>query len=251
MSQTSRMWCLDTLSSIVGTVIGIILTFGVTFWIEYRNKIEDNKRATLIVLENVTMIYSQCKEFYKNVEYSAPILEGLMQLTSEDVKRMPEDSVNYYLAGFNIPGLYVYQDFARNLINTNFDILRNTDNYTFLFEVHSFYNLYDNYKILCETSGPHKLLEDINKELFETSLQMNTLDYSWRFVLLQVVESLKCHTYIRTYLDDFVHNVKEYMEYMKITIEKIVKLSKFSYEDYAKYLKESPKGDEIPESIEE
>lgn len=231
MSQTSRMWCLDTLSSIVGTVIGIILTFGVTFWVEYKHKQEDDKKAVYIVLENISLIYGECSKSYDQIITSVPILEGILTLTPEKVLKMPEDSVLYYMGGFP-SDLFVYQDFARNLLNSNFDILRNSDNYKFLFQVHHFFTLYDQLRNEYETSGPGKLIKDVNDVLTETAIQQNILETTPRWDLYQIVSSVRLKYYIRGYIDIFIPAVEYYMYQIKDGIRIIVENSGYNADDF-------------------
>lgn len=232
---TPGQWCLNTLSNIVGTVVGIVLTFGVTFLIEYKNKQEDNKKATLIVLENIALINKECKLSNERIHESVPILEEILELTPQRVANMPEDSVVYYLSGFP-QDLYIYQDFARNILNSNFDILRSTDNYKFLFQVHHFYSLYDRLQEIYKKSGPNKLLEDVNDVLNETAIKTNTLDNSLRWNLLQVVSSDRIKFYIRSYLDTFIPELDTYMPIINEALKHVVDNCGYEADDFDDFI---------------
>ena len=226
MSQTSRMWCLDTLSSIVGTVIGIILTFGVTFWIEYQDKKKDNLKISLMVLENILEINYFCGLSYQEIIETAPILEEMITLTPEKVATMPQDSIEYYYHSFP-SSLFRIDNFARNLLNSNFDIVRNTDNYDFLFQVNQFYYIYDGLKDFYEKRGPSKLLLDMNEVLMEKGIQSGTMDNTPRWNLMETVKSDRIKYYIRIYLDLFVPKLEEYIQGLKDKSTEIYQLADY------------------------
>ena len=235
MSQTSKMWCLDTLSSIVGTVIGIVLTFGVTFWIEYKNKQNDNKKATMVVLENVGMINQECIKTLMEVLESEPILEKILTLSEKEVNKMPEDSISYYMTYAFPNSLFIYEDLGRNLLNSNFDILRSTENYKFLTYVSFFYSMYDDIEKLYEKDGPKKLLDQINEILLEIAIQEGSSDNSNRWNLTEIVKSDKIKIYIRAYLDLFVPMIKYKTKTLSVAADNVGKTSGYSEEEFNEF----------------
>ena len=46
-------WWRDTITSLVGTVVGIVLTFGTTFYIEKQNKADMARKTVIITLHNL------------------------------------------------------------------------------------------------------------------------------------------------------------------------------------------------------
>lgn len=62
--KLSDFWT-QTLSCTLGTVIGIVLTFGTSAWIEYREKQEMERTAALMVIRNLDSFIDELDETVK------------------------------------------------------------------------------------------------------------------------------------------------------------------------------------------
>ncbi|MCH5223315.1 MAG: hypothetical protein J1E82_04675 [Muribaculaceae bacterium] len=193
-------------------------------------------KINLMVIENIDEMNKACAESYKKIMESAPVLEEMIKLTPDKVATMPQDSVDYYFNSLPHP-LFEVNNFARNLINSNFDIIRNSENYYFLLMVNHYYSFYDAMTEFYENYGPIKLNNDINEVLLEKGIQSGTMDNSSRWNLMEMAKSDRIKYYIRTYLDLFVPNLKNYMVYMSDISQKIFKLT--DYEELKKIYENS------------
>lgn len=229
------MWWATTLSSIIGTVVGIVITFGVGYWAELRDREKDRKLATMMIAGNVIEhINSLCHTFDLAVE-NAPYVERMIKMTVKEAEALPEDSLAYYLNAFRQGGTN-YNDFARNLLNTNLDILRSTDNYRYLFFVESCYNYFDNLEDFINASGPKSLAAKINEIINENNIKKGVFEQSMRSDLIFVADSPEIKGYILEYLNLFISRAEMYSKILKEdTYPKLLEYGGFSIEELKEY----------------
>ena len=91
----------QTLSCTLGTVIGIILTFGTSAWIEYREKQETERTAAMMVIHNLDSFCEDLEESVKELQTIDSI--SMRVLTAKDrLETVSEDTLQCSSAVFSL-----------------------------------------------------------------------------------------------------------------------------------------------------
>lgn len=230
MDETKRIerkrWWSNTTSNLVGTVIGIIITFGVGFWVEQHKRAKDRDLTTLMIagnaIEDANYLILICDVAVDN----APYVERLASLTEEEARSLPEDSIKILMKAFSQPGTN-FNDFGRNLLNTNLDILRSTDNYKFLFFIEECFNYFDNIKDFINKSGPKSVAYKINEILSQKAIEQHVEETDDRWDIVECAKSYEIKNYLSEYLNIFIPSARSFSQILKDdTLPKIYDIGK-------------------------
>lgn len=231
-----KKWWLTTTSNIVGTVIGIIITFGTGILVERKNREKDRTIATMMIAENIFDVTHDFEEFYKNVIEHEPLLWRIVQATPEEIAAMPDDSLAILATGFEYHSIQ-RNEFARHLLNSNFDILRSVDDYWYIVAADQIYSMIDRMEEEMEASGPKAMMDKINAILREKAIEDGVLDNSLRWNLMTVCSSPEIRYYISEFLSDFMQKAHNNLEITRIIVESVYKSGRFTHDEYKKFFK--------------
>lgn len=237
MQFKSKNWWNTTSSNIVGTVVGIIITFGVGVWVDYNNRKKDREISSVIIVENLIERADMLHNFFKRAAEYEPRMKKIIEMTPQDVKEMPEDSVTLYLWGFALHAMTT-NDFGRNIFNSDLDILRSADNYKFILFVDDAYGYLDGIQDYYATSGPLSLSPPLQDLFFKEIEKQHIVNTTSRWELLQIVESPLMKFQIKQYLENFCPYIPRMMEKLEEFKRRVHEISGISEKELKEFSEE-------------
>lgn len=125
MSDMKTKWKLSdfweqTLSCTLGTVIGIILTFGTSAWIEYREKQETERTAAMMVIHNLDSFCEDLEESVKELQTIDSI--SMRVLTAKDrLETVSEDTLQLFVSSFLTHTFNTNDQTAETIFSSNIE----------------------------------------------------------------------------------------------------------------------------------
>lgn len=203
----SKTWWGGTLSNIVGTIIGIILTFGVGYWVEYRNREKDKYLAKMVILSNMHDRITILQDAYHNITKKIETLEALLKVTPGEIKSLSQDSIGTLVGAIYdaYPSL-TYNNYAKNLLNTNFDLVRSNDNFQFFRTVEIYSDLLDFAETTYKIHGPSSFVKKYNDEIEKLAIKQKIKEFTPKWQLEQIVTTDSLKILIMIYVTEFKRN---------------------------------------------
>ena len=121
----------QTLSCTLGTVIGIILTFGTSAWIEYRDKQETERTAALMVIHNLESFVQDLalmvKELQTIDEVNAKVLAA-----KDHLDTVSEDTLSMFVTGILSHNFNTIDETAETIFSSNIETWKSIGNSEFI-----------------------------------------------------------------------------------------------------------------------
>ena len=121
----------QTLSCTLGTVIGIILTFGTSAWIEYREKQETERTAALMVIHNLESFVQDLalmvKELQTIDEVNAKVLAA-----KDHLDTVSEDTLSMFVTGILSHNFNTIDETAETIFSSNIETWKSIGNSEFI-----------------------------------------------------------------------------------------------------------------------
>ena len=86
------------MTSLVGTVVGIVLTFGTTFYVEKKNKAEMAHQTVVITLHNLDAKIKNLKESTAWMNHIDTLFQAVLEHTPTDLDKMNPDTLSENVA---------------------------------------------------------------------------------------------------------------------------------------------------------
>ena len=102
------------MTSLVGTVVGIVLTFGTTFYVEKKNKAEMAHQTVVITLHNLDARIDNLKESTAKMSHIDTLFQAVLKHTPTDLDKMNPDTL---LAAYDA---FTYLDISENVAESIF-----------------------------------------------------------------------------------------------------------------------------------
>ena len=97
-------WWGETMTSLVGTVVGIVLTFGTTFYMEKKDKADMARKTVIITLHNLDSRITNLEQGMAWMNHVDTLFRVVSRHGAGDLQGVPADTL---LAAFDI---FTYQD---------------------------------------------------------------------------------------------------------------------------------------------
>ena len=121
----------QTLSCTLGTIIGIILTFGTSAWIENREKKATERTAALMVIHNLDVFCDNLEETTKDLQAVDSI--NMMVLAAKDrLDTVPEDTLELFVGNFFSFQFSPNDQTAETIFSSNIETWKSIDNSEFI-----------------------------------------------------------------------------------------------------------------------
>lgn len=139
--KLSADWWLATMSSVVGTVIGIVLTLGTNLYFEKQHKKEIERTAVLMVVSNID---DYCRKFdgdIKTLKNVDSVSIRIMNCKPADLKKIDNKSKEIFLKSLFYQNFNIFDRSAEKIFSSSIDIWENIDNSAFIMNVGKCYSL--------------------------------------------------------------------------------------------------------------
>lgn len=126
----SDFW-IQTLSCTLGTIIGIVLTFGTSAWIDKREKQATERTAALMVIHNLDKF---CNDLEETTRYLQTVDSVNMKvLAAKDrLETVPEDTLELFASSFFTFQFGTNDQIAETIFSSNIETWKSIDNSEFI-----------------------------------------------------------------------------------------------------------------------
>jgi hypothetical protein len=128
--RLSDFWT-QTLSCTLGTVIGIVLTFGTSAWIEYREKQETERTAALMVIHNLNNFIEGLDETVSYLQATDSINMRVMD-AKDRLNTVSEDTLQMFVSGILNQHFSTHDETAETIFSSNIETWKSIDNREFI-----------------------------------------------------------------------------------------------------------------------
>ena len=138
--KVPNTWGKSFLTSVMGTTISILLTFGTSALVERKVKADVQRQTAMMVIHDIDMCADQMEEMAKDEEKNNNAVQYILAHLDE-IESLPEDTLRLAMDLLtNYDGLYTIFDNAKeNIFKSSQDIWSNLDNMAFIDNMEQFY----------------------------------------------------------------------------------------------------------------
>ena len=128
--KLSDFWT-QTLSCTLGTVIGIVLTFGTSAWIDYREQRATERTAALMVIHNLERFCDELEGTVKTLQAVDSV--NMKVLDAKDrLVTVPEDTLEMFVTGIFSFHYATNDETAETIFSSNIEIWKSIGNSEFI-----------------------------------------------------------------------------------------------------------------------
>lgn len=122
---------MQSASGTIGTIVGIILTFGTTIFLERREQKQMERKEALWVIYDIDEF---CKGVGKDLELYKKInsVNMLVWANRKNLDQLPADTLNFFLDNLYTTYFLSRDNTVENIFTTNIDTWKNIDNQNFV-----------------------------------------------------------------------------------------------------------------------
>ena len=121
----------QTLSCTLGTVIGIILTFGTSAWIEYREKQETERTAALMVIHNLDSFVQDLALMVKELQTIDEVNTKVLA-AKDHLDTVSEDTLSLFVTGILSHNFNTIDETAETIFSSNIETWKSIGNSEFI-----------------------------------------------------------------------------------------------------------------------
>lgn len=121
----------QTLSCTLGTVIGIILTFGTSAWIEYREKQETERTAALMVIHNLESFVQDLALMVKELQTIDEVNTKVLA-AKDHLDTVSEDTLSMFVTGILSHNFNTIDETAETIFSSNIETWKSIGNSEFI-----------------------------------------------------------------------------------------------------------------------
>lgn len=119
------------MSCTLGTVIGIVLTFGTSAWIEYREKQETERTAALMVIHNLDSFIEDLDEMVRELQATDSINTKVVA-AKDHLDTVSEDTLQLFISGILTHNFNTTDETAETIFSSNIETWKSIDNREFI-----------------------------------------------------------------------------------------------------------------------
>ncbi len=148
-------WWRDTITSLVGTVVGIVLTFGTTFYIEKQNKADMARKTVIITLHNLDVKIKSLKSNEAWMSHVDTLFRAVVKHLPADLDNVDTDTLRAAYDVFPYLDIHLNENIAESIFSTSIEVWEYMDDERAIGRISNCYS-FSNY---CE-----KIQEELQKE---------------------------------------------------------------------------------------
>ena len=133
-------WGKSILTSVLGTTISILLTFGTSALVESREKANTQRQTAMMVIHDIDVCVNQMEEMAKDEEERNNAVQYVLA-HQDQIATLPEDTIllaMLMLANYN-DNHTIFDNAKENIFKSSQDIWSNLDNMAFIDNMEKFY----------------------------------------------------------------------------------------------------------------
>lgn len=154
-------WWMNALASTFGTILGIVLTVGITYWQQMENQKEMTRKIAKITLHNIDVRLNSITNSCEQLMMKDSVYAKLQSYMPDKLDELPEDSLNQCM------NLLLYENFMAQ-------DTKSEEIFSSSFEVWQFL---DDEKVIGRISNCHSFLEMSEKLIIEIEQKLSQYSY--------------------------------------------------------------------------
>ena len=238
--KVPNTWGKSILTSVMGTTISILLTFGTSALVERKVKADVQRQTAMMVIHDIDMCADQMEEMAKDEEKNNNAVQYILAHLDQ-IASLPEDTLRLAMDLLtNYDGLYTIFDNAKeNIFKSSQDIWSNLDNMAFIDNMEQFYRERRDLETYMARSLIHAqpiTFEEYNQMVMNSKANNYSFDYA--AILKEKLKDRKVQFFI-----DYSSSRARFYRYYAQSWRDISDRNKFimniSDEELAEYIKNS------------
>lgn len=129
--KLSDFW-IQTASSTLGTVIGIVITFGTTAYLQYQDQKEAERTAALMVIHNLDRFCGRLAEDIRDIEAEDSLNIAVWQHYPDSLDEISSDTLKLFIRQLLSRHISVSDNTAENIFSSNIDTWKNIGSSEFI-----------------------------------------------------------------------------------------------------------------------
>lgn len=150
-------WWQSTTSAITGTIIGIIVTFGTSAYLEQKNKEENEHLAVMMVLNNISAFTNKLENNIANMERTDTLFRRIILHDKHNIRQAGADTALLFINSLNNMNFQLLDKTSEKIFSSSMSTWQDIDNPVFIENVGKCFSLME----LAE-----KTYQELDKERF-------------------------------------------------------------------------------------
>ena len=122
-----KPWWQNMLGATVGTIIGIIVTFGTTAYLEEKHKDEIARKTVIMTLHNIDASIRNAEDMIYELSLLETLADRALSLMPNRLSEMPEDSLEMVFSGFASQSIFIADRSTNDIFSHSFQIWESFD----------------------------------------------------------------------------------------------------------------------------
>lgn len=127
----SNFWS-NTLASTIGTIVGIVLTFGTSHLIEVRQEAARERHIALMVIHDIDSYCNLVENTVKEWEERDSINDFILDYVSEDSVEIADSTLEFFDENLFVIKDWTYNSTTQNIFNSNIEIWQDVSDKNFI-----------------------------------------------------------------------------------------------------------------------
>ena len=136
-------WWKDVTIATVGTIVGIILTFGTTFYLEDKTQKEIADKTVLMTLHNIDSSIENLSNLLNEMQQNDTLFQRAMSLMPDSLSVMGKDSLELIVNRFASTRAYATDKSTRQIFSSSFEVWQNLDDVKVISRIGNCYSMLD------------------------------------------------------------------------------------------------------------
>lgn len=124
-----KQWWTDLSTNFLGALLGIVLTFGTTGYLEYRDKKAMGRTIALMTVSDIEHSIRQLERDCRFYRQRDTVFRSVLGRYPDKLDQVPDDTLSLYLNSFFTDKIYVVNPAAEGIFTHSSDIWRTLDDY--------------------------------------------------------------------------------------------------------------------------
>lgn len=120
-------WWKNTTGAMVGTIIGIVLTFGTTFYFDNRNKADMARKTVMITLHNLDAAIDNMDALLKELQQDDSLYARVSSLMPDQLGQLGNDSLEMFINKFGSLKLHMTDQITNSIFSNSFEVWQYLD----------------------------------------------------------------------------------------------------------------------------